>query len=139
MPCLFLFRNLRLTSVIVLFLAGTSLPVVAQWSLADGNLEIPAYSNFLGQGLSFVDFNLDGWDDLTVTNAAHELHFFAGGPDGFVEVDLGIVPAEGRPLSLMWLDLDNDGDRDFLHSSGMTASTLSGFSQTSKSGVWIPI
>ena len=30
--------------------------------------------------MSFVDFNLDGWDDLTVANASGELHFHAGGP-----------------------------------------------------------
>lgn len=103
----------------------------------DPDPEILAYTNFLGQGMSFVDFNLDGWDDLTVANASGELHFHAGGPGGFTEVDLGIEPTAGRSLSLMWVDLDNDGDRDFIHTSGMAISVFSGPGQASRSEVWI--
>ena len=80
-----------------------------QWTLADPDPGIVAYTNFLGQGLSFVDFNLDGWDDLTLTNASGSLEFHAGGPQGFTPVDLGITAGAGRPLSVMWLDVDNDG------------------------------
>jgi len=108
-----------------------------QWTLADPDPEIVAYTNFLGQGLSFVDFNLDGWDDLTLTNASGSLEFHAGGPQGFTPVDLGITSGSGRPLSLIWLDIDNDGDRDFLHTSGMSISLLSGAGTTSRSQVWV--
>ena len=111
--------------------------LLAQWTLMDPDPEILAYTNFLGQGMSFVDFNLDGWDDLTVANASGELHFHAGGPDGLTEVDLGIEPTAGRSLSLMWVDLDNDGDRDFIHTSGMAISVFSGPGQASRSEVWI--
>ena len=112
-------------------------PVAAQWQLLSSESNIEGYTNFLGQGLSFVDFNLDGWDDLTVPNASGELHFHAGGPDGFTEVDLGITATSGRPTSVMWLDIDNDGDRDFLHTSSMSATFTSGPSLTSRSQVWI--
>ena len=120
---------------VVLVLAGMS--ARAQWTLADPDPGIVAYTNFLGQGLSFVDFNLDGWDDLTLANASGILEFHAGGPEGFTPVDLGITAGAGRPLSLMWLDIDNDGDRDFLHTAGMSISLLSGADTVSRSQVWI--
>jgi len=127
----------RAGAVLVLAVGLGTDAVRAQWNMADPDPEILAYTNFLGQGLSFVDFNLDGWDDLTVTNASGELHFHTGGPDGFTEVDLGIAPTAGRPLSLMWLDIDNDGDRDFLYTSGMAISVFSGAGLASRSEVWI--
>ena len=45
--------------VAALILVGSS--ARGQWTLADPDSGIVAYTNFLGQGLSFVDFNLDGW------------------------------------------------------------------------------
>ena len=98
---------------------------------------IEGYTNFLGQGLSFVDFNLDGWDDLTVPNASGGLAFHAGGPNGFSEVNLGITPSWGRPTAVVWLDIDNDGDRDFLHTSSMAITFFGGASLLSRSQVWI--
>ncbi len=111
--------------------------VSAQWMLSEPDPEILAYTNLFGQGVSLVDFNLDGWDDLTLANASGGLDFFTGGPDGFQEVDLGITPSTGRPIALFWLDIDNDGDRDFLHTAGMELSAFSGFGEESKSQLWI--
>ena len=116
------------------FLVGSAL---AQWEAADPDPQLEAYTNFLGQGMSFVDFNHDGWDDLTLANASGALSFYAGGPDGLAAVDLGISAGTGRPISLMWLDIDNDGDRDFLHSAAMPYSLFSGAGLVSKSQVWI--
>ena len=108
-----------------------------QLQLEASDPQLMGYTNLLGQGLSFVDFNLDGWDDLTVPNASGEILFFAGGPNGFVPVTLGISASLGRPMSVMWLDIDNDGDRDFLFTSSMTISALGGYSQFASSQVWI--
>ena len=109
----------------------------AQWSPWSLAPSIEAYTNFTGQGISCVDFNLDGWDDLTVSNASNELLFYTGGPDGLTEVDLGIVPGTGRPIALMWLDLDNDGDRDFVHTAAMPFSLFFEGGLVSQSQVWM--
>ena len=42
---------------------GWGMSCAAQWQWASPDPMIEGYTNFLGQGLSFVDFNLDGWDD----------------------------------------------------------------------------
>ena len=114
-----------------------ALDVPAQFTEVDPDPMIESYTNFLGQGMSFVDFNQDGWDDLTLANASGELNFYAGGPTGLTSIDLGISSGTGRPISLMWLDIDNDGDRDFLHSAAMPFSMFSGGGLFSKSQVWI--
>jgi hypothetical protein len=75
-----------------------------------------ASSQGWGNGMSFVDFNLDGWDDLTVATAAGPVRFYTGGPDGFVEVDLGMYN-DGDPKGVLWADMDGDGDRDFMVSN----------------------
>lgn len=112
--------------------------LTAQWLTQSSDAPAEAYTNFLGQGMSGVDFNLDGWDDLTVTNSAGELHFMTGGPEGWTTVDLGIEgPVDGRPMSLMWLDIDNDGDRDFIHTSAMSLFAFSPAGTTSNSQLWI--
>jgi hypothetical protein len=73
-----------------------------------------------GNGMSFVDFNLDGWDDLTVATAAGPVRFYTGGPDGFVEMVLG-VDNIGDPKGALWADMDGDCDcdcdRDFMVSN----------------------
>jgi hypothetical protein len=109
----------------------------AQWEPWNPDPALPAFSNFLGQGVSTMDFNLDGWDDVTVTNVTGEIRFYAGGPEGLNEIDLGIPPAIGRPIALMWLDLDQDGDRDFVHTSAMGLSVSSGASLVSRSRIWM--
>ncbi|MCH1574799.1 MAG: CRTAC1 family protein [Flavobacteriales bacterium] len=111
--------------------------VSAQWNPWPAAPDAEAYTNFSGQGMSFVDFNLDGWDDLTVSNASNALLFYAGGPEGLEAVDLGITPGTGRPIALMWLDIDNDGDRDFVHTAAMPFSLFSGGGLVSQSQVWI--
>lgn len=48
----------------------------AQWTLMDPDPEILAYTNFLGQGMSFVDFNLDGDGVIGVSDILELLSFF---------------------------------------------------------------
>lgn len=121
----------------VLSLCCCPLQTTAQWGAWDPAPSIEAFTNFSGQGMSFVDFNLDGWDDLTVSNASNELLFYTGGPNGLLPIDLGIVPGTGRPIALMWLDLDNDGDRDFVHTAAMPYSLFFGGGTVSQSQVWM--
>lgn len=109
----------------------------AQFSALDPDPMLEAYTDIFGQGISLMDFNLDGWDDLTLTKSTGEISFYTGGPNGLSAIDLGITGGIGRPISLMWLDIDNDGDRDFLNSGAMGFSSFSGLSLESRSQVWI--
>ena len=69
---------------------------------------------FLGGGLSFCDFDDDGWDDITFsTDDTKQIYFFKNNNGSFSEVDYGInVIGEGKQVT--WVDYDNDGDKDFI-------------------------
>ena len=69
---------------------------------------------YLGTGLSFMDFNSDGKDDLSFGHHAGELKFYAGTGAGFNAVifDLELPVAESK--AIIWVDFDNDDDQDLL-------------------------
>jgi len=69
--------------------------------------------NNSGGGVSFVDFDMDGKDDITLaTGKDEEIHFYRNIGNGFELVDLGIENIE-QAKSVLWADIDNDGDKDF--------------------------
>jgi len=69
-----------------------------------------------GNGCSFVDFNLDGWDDATFSTTNGVLFYENNQQCGFNEVDLGIT-VYGESKHPIWVDIDNDGDLDFFSSN----------------------
>lgn len=65
-----------------------------------------------GGGVSFVDFNGDGWDDLTFATSNGESILFYENQQGiFSAVDLGLNN-NCESKQILWLDFDNDGDKD---------------------------
>lgn len=71
-----------------------------------------------GSGVSFVDFNQDGFDDLTFGTVVNEPLLFYQNVQGisFVKVDLGIVDSSEQK-QVLWVDFDNDGDLDLFFTS----------------------
>ena len=68
-------------------------------------------------GLSFADFNGDGRDDLSfATNTGEPMKFYIASPEGFTEVVLNISNQK-RIRQILWVDYDNDGDKDLLTTS----------------------
>ena len=67
-------------------------------------------------GLSFSDFNQDGWDDITIgTRDGIPLQFFENtGAGTFVEL-APLVSSTCLVKQVLWVDLDNDGDKDLFH------------------------
>ena len=77
-------------------------------------LETDHTGGFLGTGVSFADFNDDDIDDLTFGHHAGELRFFQGDGSVFQEVFFNISNSTNETKSVIWADIDNDGDQDFL-------------------------
>ena len=67
----------------------------------------------LGGGISFYDFNNDGWDDLTIATEANQNIKIYKNIDGiFQQVTLNGINVTCESKSVIWVDIDNDGDND---------------------------
>lgn len=73
-------------------------------------ISVPLGSPFLGSGLSSVDYNGDGYDDITVATEGNGIHLYSYTPEGFILDE--ILPSTEHVTSVVWADYDNDGDQD---------------------------
>lgn len=73
--------------------------------------------SYFGGGLSFHDFDGDGWDDITYSSTSgDQLYFFKNNNGSFTEMDFGIEDTY-ETKQVLWVDYDNDGDKDLLATS----------------------
>ena len=99
-----------------------------QVAFVDVSDEVNVYSDhtngYWGTGLSTVDFNGDGYDDITLAHHAGELRFYLGNGTGFEEIaiDLPDYPFEAK--APIWADIDNDGDQDLFVTYRLAANKL---------------
>ena len=67
-----------------------------------------------GGGVSFADFNNDGWDDLTyATEEGSEIYFLKNNDGIFTSITLNGISNTFKTKQVIWIDYDNDGDQDF--------------------------
>ena len=67
-----------------------------------------------GPGISFADFDNDGWDDITLPASENRSFQFLRNTGGQFEVLSLPIDDEGfRARQASWVDFDNDGDNDF--------------------------
>ena len=65
-----------------------------------------------GGGVSFVDFNSDGLDDLTLASSKGQpISFFRNAGNGLVKLNL-LPDLKEEVKHILWVDFDNDGDKD---------------------------
>lgn len=66
-------------------------------------------------GVSFVDFDRDGWDDITFGTKNTPIRFYHNNYGQFELVELeGISLTNKEIKQITWVDFDNDGDYDFM-------------------------
>ena len=64
-----------------------------------------------GGGVSFVDWNRDGWDDITFCENSGIVKLYVNQEGTFVNVPFPYVYQTESKMAT-WVDFDNDGDRD---------------------------
>ncbi len=78
------------------------------------NINVSHGDNIFIGGLSFFDFDQDGWDDLTFSSETDKpLYFFKNNNGTFQSVTLNLTDYEKDSRQMNWVDIDNDGDLDF--------------------------
>lgn len=79
----------------------------------------------LGGGISFFDFNADGWDDITVSSEFGEpIRFFQNNQGSFAQINLNFSDQLAETKTVQWVDFDNDGDYDLFSVSNTHAYRL---------------
>ncbi len=113
-----LFRIHLITGMFFYLLMNSSLS--AQLFVDEGlerNFDAIASGNSTSApGVSAVDFDRDGDDDLTIASQG-EVFFFLNTDGQFEQVQLGIEPPPGDVAGVIWTDINNDGHLDILLSA----------------------
>jgi hypothetical protein len=101
-------------SVIIMLVCQLS--ANAQFVNASNDLQLftDHTGGFLGSGVSFADFNGDDIDDLTFGHHTGQIRYYQGDGVGFEEIQFNIINDLNETKSVLWADIDNDGDQDFL-------------------------
>jgi len=106
--------GLRLLFIPLFLLWGHS--AVAQWNSIGDSIALPVFmlGGTYSPGVSAVDVDGDGWEDLTFGNDLHGIDLYLRDSLGFQAqpVDLGLQPGDCTPRSVVWADIDNDADQD---------------------------
>ncbi|MBC8756174.1 VCBS repeat-containing protein [Kordia sp. YSTF-M3] len=81
---------------------------------------------YLGGGISFCDFNDDGWDDITIaTQTGDPLKIYKNNGDGTFSLETTLNPDNNtQQKQVVWVDYDNDGDKDLYIASDVGGSRL---------------
>lgn len=74
-------------------------------------LDFIVNSDLYGSGVSFHDFDNDGWDDLSFAATNDSLHFYRN-VGGTLQRMPSPVNGAGEVKQVLWVDYDNDGDAD---------------------------
>lgn len=80
---------------------------------------------FNGGGITFVDFDGDGKDDITMSGGdLHTISFYRNNGTSFDSVTFPGVVNAMETKTVLWIDFDNDGDKDLFAGSFSASSKL---------------
>ncbi len=115
--------TLIIVNVILIFNINAQTSFVDQ--ATDLGLGSACGTTYLGNGITFYDFDSDGWDDITLnTESGQSIRFFKNVNGSFQELTLSIPEINYQTKQLNWVDFDNDSDKDLFITSDTDGNKL---------------
>ena len=106
------FRTILFVLILGTYSIGSSQISFTEVASPRGIHHITMASNF-SSGVSFRDFDGDGWDDITLgSGAGYNVRFFKNNSGTFTELIFSSIEMTGETKQILWVDYDNDGDMD---------------------------
>ena len=102
--------RLRWLGTTLLFCFGIDCSAQLEDVSLDFLMESSTFGSWFGCGLSTVDFNGDGWDDVTLAGVDGLIKLYTGGDEGLTfQMEIDLV---NEAKAVLWVDIENDGDLD---------------------------
>ena len=121
-------RRLRINFSIIIYILCFQLNAQIYFENKASTLGVDDFCGtiYLGGGISFCDYNDDGWDDITIaTQSGDPLKIYRNNGDGTYALETTLVPNNNaQQKQVIWVDFDNDGDKDLYVSGDVDGSRL---------------
>jgi len=117
--------TMRYVILILFSINLLSAQVAFEESAQQLGISINCEYTFLGNGITFFDYDNDGLDDITVATALGDpIYFYKNINGNFVSQTLNISNNNARNKQVNWVDIDNDGDNDLFITSDESGNRL---------------
>lgn len=90
---------------------GTQCQILIEAGPNLGVNSVQSIEGDLANGMSFYDYNQDGWDDLTLPSGQNSVIFYKN-VNGTFQVDNMLTITPGNVRQVLWVDYNNDDDLD---------------------------
>jgi len=120
--------KLIITILLFCFSANCISQILFNESSASQNITASFVINYVTGGVSFYDFDNDGWDDITyASEEGSPVYFFKnnnGNNGTFNSINLNLTDLQNDTRQVIWVDIDNDGDNDLFVVSNNASNRL---------------
>lgn len=105
-------HKITLVSMMLVFFYSNAQVSFSEGAITHG-IDLSYNGSTFGGGVSFVDFDNDGWDDISITSESGEdLYFYKNNNGTFTRVTFTGISSTDESKQITWVDYDNDGDKD---------------------------